>query len=137
MAKSINLFLIDDGPPGRIKCTLQNWTGVAYKIPRNLLGECYKSGGNITTHETLDLIKKLNYVVYDDLISKNKFDSIEISVFNNEEEDKKKLEVLNILVADDQDEVPFSKYISFQIKGNENNLLNDYYYILLKTIKIF
>lgn len=50
MAKSINLFLIDDDPTGRIKCTLQNWTGVAYKIPRNLLGECYKSGGNITTH---------------------------------------------------------------------------------------
>lgn len=89
------------------------------------------------SYETLDLIKKLNYAVYDNLISKDKFDSIEISVFNNEEEDKKKLEVLNKLVADDQDEAPFSEYISFQIKGNENNLLNDYYYILLKTIKTF
>ena len=37
MAKSINLFLIDDDPTGKIKCTLQNWTGVAYKIPRNQL----------------------------------------------------------------------------------------------------
>lgn len=48
MAKSINVFLIDDIPTGRIKCTMQNWTGVAYKIPRKLLDECYKSGGNIT-----------------------------------------------------------------------------------------
>jgi hypothetical protein len=32
--KSINLFLMDGTPNGRIKCTLANWTGVAYKIPR-------------------------------------------------------------------------------------------------------
>ena len=49
-SKSINIFLIDGTPTGRIKCTMQNWTGVAYKIPRNLLNECYKSGGNITEH---------------------------------------------------------------------------------------
>lgn len=48
--KSINIFLIDGSPTGRIKCTMQNWTGVAYKVPRNLLDECYKSGGNITEH---------------------------------------------------------------------------------------
>lgn len=30
--KSINLFLMDGTPNGRIKCTLANWTGVAYKI---------------------------------------------------------------------------------------------------------
>jgi len=37
--KSINLFLMDgDGDPnGRIKCTLANWTGVVYKIPRTEL----------------------------------------------------------------------------------------------------
>lgn len=35
--KSINLFLIDGDPGGRIKCTLANWTGVAYKIPRTEL----------------------------------------------------------------------------------------------------
>lgn len=32
--KSINLFLIDGDPNGRIKATLANWTGLAYKIPR-------------------------------------------------------------------------------------------------------
>ena len=35
--KSINLFLIDGDPNGRIKCSLANWTGVAYKIPRTML----------------------------------------------------------------------------------------------------
>lgn len=38
--KSINLFLIDGTPNGRIKCTLANWTGVAYKIPRTELDKC-------------------------------------------------------------------------------------------------
>lgn len=38
--KSINLFLMDGDPSGRIKCTLANWTGVAYKIPRTELDEC-------------------------------------------------------------------------------------------------
>lgn len=35
--KSINLFLMDGDANGRIKCSLANWTGVAYKIPRTLL----------------------------------------------------------------------------------------------------
>lgn len=30
--KSINLFLMDGDATGRIKCTLANWTGIAYKI---------------------------------------------------------------------------------------------------------
>ncbi len=30
--KSINVFLMDGEASGRIKCTLANWTGVAYKI---------------------------------------------------------------------------------------------------------
>ena len=38
--KSINLFLMDGGPNGRIKCTLANWTGVAYRIPRTELDKC-------------------------------------------------------------------------------------------------
>lgn len=38
--KSINLFLMDGAPNGRIKCTLANWTGVAYKIPRTELEKC-------------------------------------------------------------------------------------------------
>ena len=38
--KSINLFLMDGTPSGRIKCTLANWTGLAYKIPRTELNKC-------------------------------------------------------------------------------------------------
>ena len=38
--KSINLFLMDGDPRGRIKCTLANWTGVAYRIPRTELEKC-------------------------------------------------------------------------------------------------
>ena len=38
--KSINLFLMDGIPNGRIKCSLANWTGVAYKIPRTDLEKC-------------------------------------------------------------------------------------------------
>lgn len=32
--KNINLFLIDGDANGRMKCTIANWTGIAYKIPR-------------------------------------------------------------------------------------------------------
>lgn len=38
--KSINLFLMDGTAIGRIKCTLSNWTGIAYKIPRTELDKC-------------------------------------------------------------------------------------------------
>ena len=38
--KNINMFLMDGTPTGRIKCTIANWTGVAYKIPRNELERC-------------------------------------------------------------------------------------------------
>ncbi len=38
--KSINLFLMDGEASGRIKCTLANWTGVAYKIPRTAMDLC-------------------------------------------------------------------------------------------------
>lgn len=38
--KNINLFLMDGEPSGRIKCTLANWTGIAYKIPRTELEKC-------------------------------------------------------------------------------------------------
>ena len=38
--KSINLFLMDGDAGGRIKCTLANWTGVAYRIPRTELDKC-------------------------------------------------------------------------------------------------
>lgn len=35
--KTIQLYLMDGVPKGRIKCTLANWTGIAYKIPRTEL----------------------------------------------------------------------------------------------------
>ncbi|MDW7661848.1 MAG: GIY-YIG nuclease family protein [Bacillota bacterium] len=38
--KSINLYLMDGTANGRIKCTLANWTGVAYKIPRTEIDRC-------------------------------------------------------------------------------------------------
>lgn len=38
--KNIHLFLMDGTPKGRIKCTLANWTGIAYKIPRTELDKC-------------------------------------------------------------------------------------------------
>lgn len=38
--KNINLFLMDGTVDGRIKCTLANWTGIVYKIPRIMLEKC-------------------------------------------------------------------------------------------------
>jgi len=38
--KNMNYYLMDGTPSGRIKCTLANWTGVAYKIPRVKLVDC-------------------------------------------------------------------------------------------------
>ena len=35
--KNIQLFLMDGDAGGRIKCTLANWTGVAFRIPRTEL----------------------------------------------------------------------------------------------------
>lgn len=49
-SKSINVYLIDGTPTGRIKCTMQNWTGVAYKIPRNLLDNSNKDNSNLAKH---------------------------------------------------------------------------------------
>lgn len=42
--KSINLFLMDGEANGRIKCTLANWTGIAYKIPRTSIDLCKDRG---------------------------------------------------------------------------------------------
>ncbi len=39
-SKNFNLFLMDGEVTGRIKCTMANWTGLAYKIPRSLLDSC-------------------------------------------------------------------------------------------------
>lgn len=38
--KNFNLFLMDGDVTGRIKCTLSNWTVLAYKIPRSHLDKC-------------------------------------------------------------------------------------------------
>lgn len=39
-SKNFNLYLMDGDVTGRIKCTLANWTGLAYKIPRSYLDKC-------------------------------------------------------------------------------------------------
>ncbi len=38
--KTIRLFLMDGDPSGCIKCSLTNWSGVAYKIPLTALKKC-------------------------------------------------------------------------------------------------
>ncbi len=38
--KNIRVFLMDGEANGRIKCTIRNWTGIAYKIPRTALEKC-------------------------------------------------------------------------------------------------
>ena len=38
--RTLTLFLIDDDPAGRIKCTVGIWNGIAYKIPKSLLEKC-------------------------------------------------------------------------------------------------
>lgn len=39
-SKNFNLYLMDGDVTGRIKCTLANWTGLAYKVPRLYLDKC-------------------------------------------------------------------------------------------------
>lgn len=48
--KTINVFLMDGDPTLRIKCTLQNWTGIAYKIPRVMLDDCKDGNSDIVKH---------------------------------------------------------------------------------------
>ncbi|MGN1104380.1 MAG: GIY-YIG nuclease family protein, partial [Candidatus Coproplasma sp.] len=48
--KTINFYLIDGEPTKRIKCTLQNWTGIVYKIPRSMLDDCKEGKSDITGH---------------------------------------------------------------------------------------
>lgn len=38
--KSVSLFLIDGTINGRLKCSIANWTGIGFKIPRTQLGNC-------------------------------------------------------------------------------------------------
>lgn len=38
--KNFHIFLMDGEVTGRTKCTLSNWTGIAYKIPRLYLDKC-------------------------------------------------------------------------------------------------
>ena len=38
--KNINFFLMDDDYGARKKCTIANWTGVVYNIPRTMLDQC-------------------------------------------------------------------------------------------------
>lgn len=48
--KTIQVFLMDGDPTQRIKCTLQNWTGIVYKIPRTMLDTCREGNRDIVKH---------------------------------------------------------------------------------------
>ncbi|MCU4706467.1 GIY-YIG nuclease family protein [Mycoplasma sp. CSL7503-lung] len=39
-SKNFNLYLMDGDVTGRIKCTLANWTGLVYKVPRSHIDKC-------------------------------------------------------------------------------------------------
>ena len=41
-SKNINMFLMDGTPTGLIKCTIGNWIGIVYKIPKSELERCKK-----------------------------------------------------------------------------------------------
>jgi hypothetical protein len=38
--KTVQLYLMDSTASGRVKCSLANWTGIAYKLPRISLEHC-------------------------------------------------------------------------------------------------
>ena len=40
MCRNINYYLMDDIPSGRVMCTMLNWTGVVYRLPRGELDRC-------------------------------------------------------------------------------------------------
>ena len=65
--KNINVYLMDGEASGRIKCTMANWTGIAYKIPRTRLNDCadrehLKQSGIYFMFGTSDSEESLVYV---------------------------------------------------------------------------
>lgn len=36
-SKNVNYFLMDGSSSGRIKCSINTWTGIVYRIPRTEL----------------------------------------------------------------------------------------------------
>ena len=62
--KTIKLFLIDGDTNGRLTCELSNWTGKAYKLPRNLIKICtdrpeiQTTGVYILLNKSADLSEK-------------------------------------------------------------------------------
>ena len=41
LGKSISLYLMDGTAAGRCQATLSNWNGIAYKVPRVMLKDCF------------------------------------------------------------------------------------------------
>ncbi len=62
--KTIKLFLIDGDTNGRLTCEFSNWTGKAYKLPRNLIKICtdrpeiQTTGVYILLNKSADLSEK-------------------------------------------------------------------------------
>ena len=49
LGKSIHLYLMDGTTAGRWQAALSNWNGIAYKIPRGMLKECFADLAELNT----------------------------------------------------------------------------------------
>ena len=49
LGKSIHLYLMDGTAAGRWQAALSNWNGIAYKIPRGMLKECFADLAELNT----------------------------------------------------------------------------------------
>lgn len=48
LGKSISLYLMDGTAAGRCQATLSNWNGIAYKVPRGMLKDCFTDQSEIS-----------------------------------------------------------------------------------------
>ncbi|MFR1904734.1 MAG: hypothetical protein ACLS28_02630 [Clostridium neonatale] len=64
--KNIKLYLLDGDANGRWICELSNWTGKAYKIPRNYYKECQERKELITSgvYFLLDIMKRNQLILF-------------------------------------------------------------------------
>ena len=97
--KNINMFLMEGDVTGIIKCTLLNWTGVIYKIPRLKLNselikkrQHFKNSGifniiNILNNEKIEEIIDLNYKVSKGEIKDEEMKKIEKQIGYNIEKE--------------------------------------------------
>lgn len=80
-----------------------------------------------------DLIKQINYIIYDNYSFEDKFTEVSVRLFDDHLEESMKIEALDSIQHNEYNEQHFSEYISFTLDGSERNLLNDALYILIKV----